>query len=386
MITVVADDLTGAAEMAGVCLRYGITVSFGIDTLPETSAEVTIVATDSRSMSENDAYNIHNQLAEKILQRSPNHIIFKKCDSVLRGHVLTELSALMTVFTKSSVLLQPSNPHGNRCIQNGIYYVNETEIAKTSFNTDPDFPAKTSNVKQLLSNRSSIGNTIEIHTGRISKINSKGIFIPDCKNEKDLIENLKLFSNDILIGGSAAFFQQFLVKLTLASSKKSTEKLHFSSNYLLVSGSTHSESIAFSEMLQKQNCPMLKFPKVLLKEVIDEENLNAWTQEVSETYNKHKKLGLRISNDVISFKNSSKILKNRLSFVVKSFLKQSNCNELFFEGGATTYDVLKMLEWHSFTPIAELRLGVVRMQYNHNPKTHITLKPGSYNWPTGLIN
>ena len=31
MIAVIADDITGAAEIAGVCLRYDLTVSFGID-------------------------------------------------------------------------------------------------------------------------------------------------------------------------------------------------------------------------------------------------------------------------------------------------------------------------------------------------------------------
>ncbi len=90
MITVVADDLTGAAEIAGMCLRYGIDVAFGIDAIPEKEAQVVIVATDSRSLSEEQAYKVHLQLAGDIIKNNPNQIIFKKCDSVLRGHVLTE--------------------------------------------------------------------------------------------------------------------------------------------------------------------------------------------------------------------------------------------------------------------------------------------------------
>lgn len=35
MITVIADDLTGAAEIAGVCIRYGLDVAFGIDSIPQ---------------------------------------------------------------------------------------------------------------------------------------------------------------------------------------------------------------------------------------------------------------------------------------------------------------------------------------------------------------
>ena len=80
MITVIADDLTGAAEIAGICLRYGIEVAFGIDSVPEKLAQVSIIATDSRSLSEDEAYKMHLQLANKIIQNNSNQIIFKKCE------------------------------------------------------------------------------------------------------------------------------------------------------------------------------------------------------------------------------------------------------------------------------------------------------------------
>ncbi|HMQ44098.1 MAG TPA: four-carbon acid sugar kinase family protein, partial [Mariniflexile sp.] len=104
MIFVLADDLTGAAEIAGICLRYGLDVSFGIDTVPKKEATVTIIATDTRSLTADEAYKTHFNLAQNIISKTNNRI-FKKCDSVLRGHVLTELSALMDVTEKSSVLL-----------------------------------------------------------------------------------------------------------------------------------------------------------------------------------------------------------------------------------------------------------------------------------------
>jgi uncharacterized protein YgbK (DUF1537 family) len=386
MITVVADDLTGAAEIAGICLRYGMDVAFGIDAIPEKSAQVTIIATDSRSLTEEEAYETHLQLAGDIIKKNPNQIIFKKCDSVLRGHVLTEISAMINITSKKSVLLQPSNPLGKRCISDGIYYVNDVKIENTGFASDPDFPVKTSSVKSLLLDRSSKKDTIQVFTGMIHEINPKGFYIPDCSHESDLMNNLKLYTKDMIIGGSGAFFEQFLIKLKVVSAKKDPEKLNFSKDYLLVSGSTHPKSIAFTKSLENKNCPILLFPETLLQKDMEESHLIHWIEEVSKIYNENKKAALRISNEIIEFTNSSRVLKIRMSFVVKYLFERCKIDEIFIEGGATAYDLFDKLNWHSFTPVAELASGVVRMHYDHDPKKHITIKPGSYEWPDGLLN
>lgn len=384
MITVIADDLTGAAEIAGICLRYGIDVAFGIDTIPEKTAQVTVIATDSRSLNEDEAYKKHLQLTKDVLKENSNQIIFKKCDSVLRGHVLTELSALMKVSKKTTVLLQPSNPEGKRCIKNSKYYIEEELIEKTSFASDPDFPATNSSVKEMFSNRSHLES--KVYTGNISKIEDEGYFIPDCNSENDLYKSLDLYEESMLIAGSAAFFEQFLIKMNMTSIKKETEIFSFIDNYLLVSGSAHKTSIAYAEKLQKESCPIYTFPKSLLNGNIDETILTQWTKEISKNYSKAKKATIRISNNNIQFKNSSTLLKNRLSFVVKELIENSKISDIFIEGGATAYDVLKKLSWCSFTPKSELAIGVVRMQLNNDKTKHITIKPGSYLWPDGLLN
>ncbi|MFD0990090.1 four-carbon acid sugar kinase family protein [Mariniflexile jejuense] len=385
MITVIADDLTGAAEIAGICLRYGIDVSFGINTIPKKQATVTIIATDSRSMSEDEAYETHFHLAEEIILKT-NNILFKKCDSVLRGHVLTELSALIDVTEKKSILLQPSNPEGNRCIKKGVYWVNDNLIENTGFATDPDFPSKTSLVKALLLDRSSKKESIEIFTGIIHKIKTKGLFIPDCSSVEDLSKCINLYHEDIIVGGSAAFFEQFLIKMKLATSTVKETKHSFNNNYLLLSGSTHPKSIAFSKTIEKANCPLVVFPEALLENKLDKKNLKNFINEVSSIYNDKKKLVLRVSNTIIQLNNKSLNLKSRLSLVAKNLIETSDIKEIFIEGGATAYDLLDELQWKSFTPIVELASGVVRMQYDSNPKKYITLKPGSYQWPDGLLN
>lgn len=385
MITVVADDLTGAAEIAGICLRYGIDVAFGIDAIPEKEATVNIVVTDSRSMTEDKAYETHFHLAEDIISKTKN-IIFKKCDSVLRGHVLTELLALMDTGSKDRILLQPSNPEGRRCIKNASYFINDLLIENTGFATDPDFPSTTSSVKSLIFNRSSKKGSIEVFTGIIKEINSKGIFIPDCNSVEDLSKCINLYHKDLIVGGSAAFFEQFLIKMKLATSKVIQKEHRFTNNYLLLSGSTHPKSIQFSKNIEKTHCRLIVFPESLLEDKLNKTVLNDFIIKISGVYNDNKKVVLRVSNDMIQLKNSALNLKTRMSLVAKKLIETSSINEIFIEGGATAYDLLDELHWKSFTPIAELASGVVRMQYDNDTKKHITIKPGSYEWPEGLLN
>lgn len=386
MITVIADDLTGAAEIAGVCLRYGVSVSFGIDVVPEPSAKVVVVATDSRSQTEPEAYKTHLKIAQQVFEKRENPIVFKKCDSVLRGHVLTELKALTEVSGKQQVLLQPSNPSTYRSIKNGVYYVGDVEIENTGFSADPDFPAKTSSVAELLLERTSEIISLPIQTGAIDWIETEGVYVPDCQSETDLTTNLELYNENVLIGGSAACFEQFLKKLSIISVEKEMKNLSFTASYVLVSGSTHPESVAFAKMLHKNGCPLLMFPEHLLAENCNENDILEFAYQAIETYVEYQKLVLRISDKNIQFKNSSKVLKSRLSVVAGKLISGIDVNEVLIEGGASAYDVLKNLNWSSFGPTENLAPGVVRMQNNLDKRKHITLKPGSYKWPKELIN
>lgn len=386
MITVIADDLTGAAEIAGICLRYGIDTSFGIDAVPQKKAPITIIATDSRSMTEEEAYTTHLQLAKEIVANAKNEILFKKCDSVLRGNVVSEIIAISKATNKNKFILQPANPTAKRCIRNGIYWVEENLLENTGFAHDPDFPATTSNVEKRITEKSTFKkDRLKIICGQNSKIDSDGIFIPDCNSKEDLTQAAKLFNPKVILGGSSAFFEQFLIQQGIAQATIEPPKISYSTNYLLLSGSTHTESLRFAKEMETKNCPLLLLPEFLIGEEMDQKKMDQYIAQISTIYTQKHKLTLRISDAIIEFPNSSKILKNRMSFIVEKVLKLANINELFIEGGATAYALLHQLNWNNFKPIAELAPGVVRMQLVSNNKKYITIKPGSYKWPEDLL-
>src|SRR6187402_249372 len=91
MIAVIADDFTGAAELAGISLRYGLMVELFLGNVISTDSDVLIICTDSRSVDKEEA---KKQTAEAIknIQLFNPKFIYKKIDSVLRGHVLEEIA------------------------------------------------------------------------------------------------------------------------------------------------------------------------------------------------------------------------------------------------------------------------------------------------------
>lgn len=181
MIIVIADDITGAAEIAGTAQRQGLKASLlmGLDNcssdeLPK--SDVIVVATDSRSMPEVEAANLLRGICKKISAISkqnsairkwtnsngkpvntikdddPNEniILYKKTDSVFRGHISLELSVIMHELGYRAALLIAQNPSKGRIIRDGAYYVAGTPLNETAFSHDPEYPALTSKAVELV--------------------------------------------------------------------------------------------------------------------------------------------------------------------------------------------------------------------------------------------
>lgn len=99
MIVLLADDLTGAAEVAGVCLRFGLKTAFGINEVPDvvtkslstagreggmSAYDACVVATDSRSLDADEAARLHRNLAVAVKELKPS-FVFKKQTRYLGG-------------------------------------------------------------------------------------------------------------------------------------------------------------------------------------------------------------------------------------------------------------------------------------------------------------
>ena len=149
MIAVVADDITGAAEVAGAGLGFGLDAEVHTTFEPSSAASLIVIDTASRSLSPSGAAARAGQAARAVRDAGAEWV-YKKVDSVLRGPVLAELAAVLDAVGCARAILAPANPSRGRVIRRGRYLIEGRGLAETGFASDPEHPAGSSRVLDLL--------------------------------------------------------------------------------------------------------------------------------------------------------------------------------------------------------------------------------------------
>ena len=363
---VIADDITGAAEIAGIAFACGEAVRLVCGcvaatyrTATQSTNETTVIATDTRSMSETEAVAEIRHIASSIIASSIIHhpsSIFKKTDSALRGHVVAELLTLMQATGYERAVYLPANPSKGRIIRNGIYYINNVPIHETDFSFDPEFPARTSVLKE-----------------RFPDVESKGIIMPDAESEEDIHNVISTYNDGKTIFAGAADLFNGMIGMKCGRIKKSithhTSAISHQTSTLILCGSTQSKALDLG-------IPVAPMPQ----EIYDgSDDIGLW--DVS-AYSKQHSLILTIPYTHRTGKEVAVHLRTVMAEMTKRLVAQHCPEHLMIEGGATAWVTLQALGWADFTITAQLAPGVVQMSAANG--TLVTLKPGSYPWGTIL--
>lgn len=384
MIAVIADDFTGAAELAGIGLRYHLNVELGAEVNDYTKADLFIIATDTRSLTEAEAVQEMQKHTRRLLALQPD-LIFKKTDSVLRGHILAEMQAQLSLTGFEKAVLVAANPALGRTIQNGRYYLQGKPVHESGFSHDPDFAITSSAVEDMLR-----CNGYKVHIKRSDEaLPQTGIIVGEATQTADLQSWAANIDNKTLIAGAAGFFSAMLDKMLAgkqhsAKSAKKADRLPFS---LFVCGTTFANSRHAIQQISAAGGPVCYMPGDIISSVHSGTySYVKWANEVVALVKRHGKAIVAIHE--ASAKNISicpGLLKEKMAGLVHEVLQRSIVQELIVEGGATAWAVIKQSGLTQFFPVEEMAPGVVRMQTN-DPGLFITVKPGSYQWPEELWN
>lgn len=372
MIAVIADDITGAAELAGIALRYGLSVDMS-DRVPlHILPEVLVLYTNTRSMAEEEAVAVMKALTGKVQALGPS-LLYKKTDSVLRGHVLAEMQSQMKVMGWEKGLLVPANPSLGRIIRNGYYYVQDQPIHTTGFSEDPEFPVKDSHVLRMLRVQDLSVNIVPA----LGALPDKGIAVGEASTDADIAAWANYQEPPVFLAGGAAFFQALLAARHLAERKTGTQ-VQPSTPLLLVSGTTFRKNV---DRIRSHPHLVSYMPEAAFSGLSDDQSsLHGWAEDVLSILARHDKAIIAVDN-AHGRKGDPVQIRMKKAELVRLVLGQAAIKELLVEGGATAYSILEKLKWHSFTPSQELLPGVVRMKVEAGIDMHLTIKPGSYPWP-----
>lgn len=380
MIAVISDDFTGAAEIGGIGLRNGFTVTIDTSVNTNYDCDILVIATNTRSLCKADAQKEIKSVTEELLKLEPD-FIYKKTDSLLRGKVADELEVQLSVSGKKKVLLVPANPSLNRTIVDGVYYVNKIPLMESGFFGDDFEEGTTSNVLDM------IGNDYKNQSFSVSlgqEIPCEGFIIGNTPTSEDLMSWANIIDETILPAGGASFFNAILKKIK--KDKKATNKnLCFGKKALYVCGSKHSPSREVVRKVKELDGSVLYMPESILCKENDEEVIALWAKQIIEEIERKDKVIIAI--DTLECEGVANVpirIKKIFAEVVKKVLEKVSLEELLIEGGATAYCIIEHLKYKKFYPEQELAQGVIRMKIEQEKEMYLTLKPGSYQWTESI--
>jgi D-threonate/D-erythronate kinase len=353
MIVVLADDLSGAAELAGLAVRHGLRAEVQTEFLAKTEADVVCVDTNTRGLAPEDAAATVRKIARRIVDAKPEWI-FKKCDSVLRGHVLVEARATAGVAGKSHILLLPGNPTRARVIRGGNYFVGGVLLHDTAFAHDPEFPRMTSRVSELLQSDGS------------------NVFTPDIESLDDVMRHALAVDDATLPVGAADFFQALLeirVSVRPPRTPRVAARRPTEGPSMLVCGSRASWAARQREAMA------LGVPVFTMHCQVD-----AAVRSILSTG--HILIG--VGDGPANEGNAPAALANRLAGAVAEILHRTMIARVLSEGGATSAALMHAMKWTRFEATEVAAEGVAVLCCINAPAPELVIKPGSYAWPKEL--
>jgi hypothetical protein len=372
----IADDFTGAAEVAGSALRLGLDAEVHLGELSPTDCDVVAVDAASRTLSPALAAAEVARLTDCARERGPV-LRFKKVDSLLRGNVLAEILAMRAAANLERCLLVCGNPRKRRLVVNGQIVIDGKPLHETAFADDPEHPCYTSDVIELLN--SGVGEELAASFGA-KPCDLRVIAPADATNALVSVGNVasaldlseyadRWFSHRhvLLAAGAAEFFeavlQRFLCSRGCTMKDPSDQQTAFvsSGEILLISGTYRSSG---------QDWPTIPFDSSQPPSQL------AW--DVCRSLAKHGRTA------VFASEITTGSPAERLQFIrdiARRVLAACRPSQVWIEGGGTASAVLRDLGHQRLVTVANAADGVVALRAADEASPLFLVKPGSYPWP-----
>ena len=119
---------------------------------------------------------------------------------------------------------------------------------------------------------------------------------------------------------------------------------------------------------------------------LDDAAMEQWSRQVCAALETHRNVAIAALQSAGETSLTGSQVTQALAAVARQVVEDDCADDLMIEGGATAYALTNALNIHSLFPVAVLAPGVTRMKVDHYPKLHVTMKPGSYRWPTSIWN
>ena len=218
----IADDFTGATDLAGLLARSGVDVSLsmGVPTEPPSeTAPIEVIALKCRTSPVHEAVKECLKALEWLKAAGAQRFYWKYCstfDSTPKGNIGPVCEALMAALGTDQTIYCPAFPENGRSIFMGNLFVGEQLLAESPMKDHPLTPMRDSNLMRLLEPQvtrpAGLANRLVIARGeaalkaRLEKLRQDGVahVVVDAVADDDLKTIASACRNmPLMTGGSA---------------------------------------------------------------------------------------------------------------------------------------------------------------------------------------
>ena len=361
---VLADDLTGAAEIAAIARQSGRRAI--VLTRPPAGpvdADLLVLDTNTRLLPPARTARRVRAWTSLLARNIPRHAgVFLKTDSVLRGPVLAQIAAAARALDRPRTLLVPANPSLGRVIRGGRYFIHGRFLHETAFANDPHHPRITSDVLALLGRAR--GTPRVCLPADSTELPDRGVILGEAANSADIRRWRRHLDSETLPAGGADFFRVWLGARAPKPPLPRAAKPRLPGPALLLHGTTASGANPRALFFRGLRAPVL----------------SAITSRLTDDRAAFVAAPARRLADPAS----PAVLSDAFAKLADALKQQNAFRHLLIAGGATASAVLSALDWTALEVIHVWGPGVVTLRPLAEPRFLLTLKPGSYVWPDEL--
>lgn len=379
MIGVIADDLTGAAELGAVGLRQGLKAEILRGTRPKSTSDLICVDTDSRSCAPAEAAK-RAAAGARLLREAGVKWIYKKVDSVLRGNVTAEVEAVMRELGFNRALMLPANPSLGRTIRDGKYFIKGKPIHRTEFARDPEYPRRTSQVLRLL----------DAPQHFLLRLANGELMVPEntlLVGQTDSVEHVRAWARareeSLLPVGASEFFGMLLAEEFHCPAAPPAEEFEFGDDrQLFVCGTPSKAGQNLVRSARKARVPVFTLPQELMwGNDFSRGAHEAISQRVVQAFDGGRRVVLGVGLPLVRDAKAARRLPESLIDIAELVLRRVRVKYVFAEGGATAAELVRRMNWSRLEVRREWAPGVATLAVADKDPLWLTIKPGSYSWP-----
>jgi uncharacterized protein YgbK (DUF1537 family) len=382
-LLVIADDLTGAAEIGGIAVARGLSARIVLRAslvAAVEDADVVILDTNTRQLAPAAAAEALTDIAPLVVSpRFPR--LYKKVDSALRGPVAAEIDAVLRAGRCRRAILIPQNPSRGRVIVDGQYLIDGVPLDQTFMARDPEHPADTADALRRLGRFADTPVTLVPTDGDLPVT---GIALCDAADLTTIQRRAAEVDTTTLPVGGADFFRAVLG----GQQTQPPEAPRRDRATLVICGSACERSRSEVATRAAGGGLVIDFPFALCGDATRDRRV-AWAHDAAARVRSDGSAWVAARGSVAD--GWAAHLRTAMADAIVHLLEhEPTIDHVLIEGGATAAAIAERAGWTSLVVERELAGGVVSVRpvgadgSTRRPAT-VVLKPGSYAWPTGSL-